>query len=229
MIIVVEGPSAVGKTTLLRHLPTSHVVSEDWSALGFPPEQWPDLDTSAGQAFGVRASSHRWKLLCDVEHQFGRAYADTDPLKLYYNFALALHGTRSRAQLAMTFELCRHAMKTEQLGFADRVVFLRATSATLRSRKQQDASRQRRRFDLHVELIDAFAHYYMLLEQIRPGTVTFYDTDQDGSTLPILSLPLSQHPPYARFDVHTFDALQEAVFHYLDAAKPRTAEHQAVR
>ena len=224
MIIVVEGPSAVGKTTLLRHLPTSHVVSEDWSALGFPPEQWPDLDTPAGQAFGVGASSHRWKLLCDVEHHFGSAYADTDPLKLYYNFALALHGTRSRALLEMTFEGCRHAMQTEQLGFADRVMFLQATAATLRSRKQQDASRQRRRFDLHVELIDAFAHYYMLLEQVRPGTVRFYDTDQGDSTPSILSHPLPPRPPYARYDLHTFDALREAVLHYLDTTKPRTME-----
>jgi hypothetical protein len=220
MIIVVEGPSAVGKTTLLRQLPASHVISEDWVALGFPPEQWPNLDTPAGQAFGVRASSHRWKLLCDVEHQFGSAYADTDPLKLYYQFALALHGTRSRAQLQTTFDYCRHALETEQLGFADTVVFLRASPATLRSRKQQDASRQRRRFDLHVELIDAFAHYYALLEQIRPGTVTFHDTDQDGTTATILSCPLPQHPPYARFDVHTFDALRDAVFHALDRVKP---------
>lgn len=224
MITVVEGPSAVGKTTLLHQLPTALIITEDWSALGFPPEQWPDLDTPEGQAFGVRASSHRWKLLCDVEHLFGSAYADTDPLKLYYNFALALHGTRSRAQLEMTFELCRHAIKTEQLGFADRVVFLRATAATLRSRKQQDASRQRRRFDLHMELIDAFAHYYMLLEQVRPGTVMFYDTDQGGSTPPILSHLLPQHPRYARYDLHTFDVLQEAVFHYLDATKPPTME-----
>jgi hypothetical protein len=222
MIVVVEGPSAVGKTTLVHHIPSSHVISEDWSALGFPPEQWPDLDTSAGQAFGVRASSYRWKLLCDVEHQFGNAYADTDPLKLYYNFALALQGTRSRAQLEMTFELCRHAMKAEQLGFADRVVFLWASAATLRSRKQQDTSRQRRRFDLHLALIDAFAHYYMLLEQVRPGTVTFYDTDQGKPTPSHLLQPPPQHPRYARYDLHTFDTLQEAVFHYLDVTKPRT-------
>jgi|SRR5215213_812250 len=220
MIIVVEGPSAVGKTTLLRQLPASHVIGEDWAALGFPPEQWPNLDTPAGQAFGVRASSHRWKLLCDVEHQFGSAYADTDPLKLYYQFALALHGTRSRAQLRTTFDYCRRALETEQLGFADIIVFLRASPATLRSRKQQDASRQRRRFDLHVELIDAFAHYYALLEQIRPGTVTFHDTDLDGTTSTILSRPLPQHPLYARFDVHTFDALQDAVFHALGRVKP---------
>jgi hypothetical protein len=224
MIIVVEGPSAVGKTTMLRLLPASHVVSEDWAALGFPPEQWPDLDTPAGQAFGVRASSHRWKLLCDVEHHYGSAYADTDPLKLYYNFALALHGIRSRAQLEMTFELCRHAMKTEQLGFADRVVFLQATTATLRLRKQQDAHRQRRRFGLHLELIDAFARYYMMLEQVRPGTVTFYDTEQGRSAPQIQSHLLPQHPQYARYDLRTFDALQEAVLHYFDTTRPRTRE-----
>lgn len=219
MIIVIEGPSAVGKTTSLRQFPTSQVVSEDWFALGFPPEQWPELDTSAGQAFGVRAAAHRWKLLCDGEHQFGTTYADTDPLKLYYNFALALHGTRSRAQLEITFDLCRQALKNEQLGFADHVVFLQATAATLRTRKQHDVTRLRRRFDLHVELIDSFAHYYMLLEQVRPGTVTFYDTDQDDRTPPLLLQHVPSSPQYARYDLQSFDALQKAVFHHLDTTK----------
>jgi len=224
MIMVVEGPSAVGKTTLLGQLPLSRVISEDWAALGFPAEQWPDLDTPAGQMFGVTASSHRWKLLCDVENQFGTAYADTDPLKLYYNFALALHGSRSRAQLWTTFEYCRHALETEQLGFADTVLFLRASPVTLWSRKQQDATRQRRRFELHVELIDGFALYYALLEQIRPGTVTFYDTDQDGSSPTLFSDTLPHRTRYARYDVHAFDALQEAIFHTLDAAQPRNTK-----
>lgn len=80
MITVVEEPSAVGKTTLLRQLPSHLVVSEDWAALGFPQETWPNLRTPQGQAFGVTLTAHRWQLLCEAEANYGIAYADTDPL-----------------------------------------------------------------------------------------------------------------------------------------------------
>jgi len=36
MISVIEGPSAVGKTTLAQSLSSQQVVTEDWDALGFP-------------------------------------------------------------------------------------------------------------------------------------------------------------------------------------------------
>ena len=98
--------------------------------------------------------------MCEAEVQYGTAYADTDPLKLYYNFALALYGLLSREQLLLTFQTYRQALAAEQIGFADAAVFLRASTQALWERKQQDTSRQRRNFNLHNQLVDAFTSYY---------------------------------------------------------------------
>ena len=218
MIIVVEGPSAVGKTTLLRQLRSNLVVSEDWAALGFPQETWPDLQTPDGQAFGVTLTAHRWKVLCESEENNGIAYADTDPLKLYYNFALVLHGSLSREQLLLTFQTYRQAMAVEQIGFADAVVFLHASTQTLWERKQQDATRRRRNFNKHNQLVDAFATYYTLLEQVRPGTVNMYDTNQHKVSSTILVQNNFTVQQYLRYDVHAFDILQQRLLEYIDTS-----------
>lgn len=218
MITVVEGPSAVGKTSLLHRLPSSQVITEDWATLGFPQETWPDLHTPEGQVFGVTLNSHRWKLLCAAEDRYSIAYADTDPLKLYYNFALALHGSLSRDQLLVTFRTCRQAMAEEHLGFADAIIFLYASPETLWARKQQDGSRRRGKFGLHVQLVDAFATYYMLLGQVRPGTVTMCDTDQHDISSMLLTQYVASVPHYQRYDIDTFDLLQQRVLDYLDTS-----------
>jgi hypothetical protein len=90
LLVAVEGPSAVGKTTFLRRaVPTESVVSEDWGAVGISRAAEPTEPLFLGaQKFWVDLNICRWELLLDVEARRGAAFVDTDPPKLYYNFAL---------------------------------------------------------------------------------------------------------------------------------------------
>lgn len=215
MISVIEGPSAVGKTTLAQSLPPRQVVMEDWDALGFPRASWPDLETPEGQVFGVELCAHRWAVMRRVEEQFGAAYGDTDPLKLYYDFALALYGHKTLAAFHAICERIAEAMREERLGFADRVLFLTASPMTLTARKQADPTRQRRNFALHLSISPGFARYYEILGSLRPGSVTVLDADHDVHARALAWLRQEQLSPHKRYDLNSFAQLREELMREL--------------
>lgn len=178
MLVAVEGPSAVGKTTLLGLVPAERVVGEEWEALGIPRGSGPAEPRGVdAQRFWVDLNARRWGLLLDCERRHGEAYADTDPLKLYYNFALTSLGEMPREVFAEGWRWTLRAMEERRLGFVDRVVYLRASPSKLAERKAGDASRRRGGFELHVRLGSAMEAYYAALERLRPGTVRWLDTE----------------------------------------------------
>lgn len=218
VIIAVEGPSAVGKTTLVRQLQPAQVVSEDWEALGFPRGTWPDLHTAEGQRVGTTMVARRWELLLATERQFGTAVADTDPLKLYYDFALAAEGIMLHEVFENAFRHARQAMADRRLGFADHVVFLWAAPATLQARKAADSTRRRGNFATNLQLATWFAVYYDAMNQVRPGTVHRVNTDHASAlamSAVVNSLPLL---PYARYDTAILDQLKHQLESRLVAA-----------
>ncbi|HEY4383504.1 MAG TPA: hypothetical protein VGN34_03375 [Ktedonobacteraceae bacterium] len=161
MIIVVEGPSAVGKTSLLRIFPASQVVGEEWEALGIPRGSGPEKPQSKeAQAFWVELHTRRWQKLLATETSLGNAYADTDPVKLYYNFALVKLGYMERDVFEEGFVQTEQAFLQSSLGFADHVIVLSAPPDVLLQRKNADASRQRGHFHLHARLGSLIKEYY---------------------------------------------------------------------
>lgn len=180
MIAVVEGPSAAGKTSALRPMPPELVVGEEWDALGIPRGSGPaEPRGRAAQRFWVDLNARRWDLLLEAEAAFGRAYADTDPLKLYYNFALVAVGAVAREVFEDGFRYTRTAMAARRLGFADHVILLSAPPEVLAARRAGDATRRRLNFDLHVRLGTPMDRYYAALDRLRPGTVHHIDAGRD--------------------------------------------------
>jgi hypothetical protein len=180
MIIVVEGPSAVGKTSLLRTFPASQVVGEEWEALGIPRGSGPEKPQSKDvQDFWVELHTMRWQKLLETKSSLGHAYADTDPVKLYYNFALVKRGYMEREVFERGFAQTEHAFLQSLLGFADHVIVLSAPPDILLQRKINDSSRHRSQFALHSHLGPLIEEYYTLLERLRPGTVHFIDATSD--------------------------------------------------
>ncbi len=65
MLVAVEGPSAVGKTTLLRRAaPAGSVVGEEWEAVGVSRAAEPAEPLShEAQGFWMDLKVRRWALL----------------------------------------------------------------------------------------------------------------------------------------------------------------------
>jgi len=89
VIIVVEGPSASGKTTWIQTHALDGVVAE--SALADPPE-----DASAAALFWAENGARRWEQAIATEQRAGISVCDTDPLKLHYGWSLWRIGAGSR-------------------------------------------------------------------------------------------------------------------------------------
>jgi hypothetical protein len=75
------------------------------------------------QKFWVDLNIRRWELLLDVEARRGAAFVDTDPPKLYYNFALVKVGELAYEVFEEQWRLSREAILERRLGFVDRGVY----------------------------------------------------------------------------------------------------------
>lgn len=187
---MVEGPSAVGKTPLLGEMPPEQVVGEE-------PLRTPD-GTSREETLphAVALNARRWNRLLEVEERHGCAYADGDPLKLYYDFARVSIGELDREAYETGWLLMERAMVEERIGFVDHVAYLFASPEALARRRAGDVTRRRRKFALHARLIHAMRAYYEALELIRPGTMRWLNAEED---LPeAIPSALREQSPYRR-------------------------------
>jgi hypothetical protein len=202
-LVVVEGPSAVGKTTLLKFVPADFVVGEE--VLRVPAGTGP-LESIP---YAVESSARRWERLLETEVQHGHAYADSDPLKLYYDFARVAIGELDRAVYEAGWRSMARAMGEGKVGFADSVVYLSASPTTLTERRNTDTRRRRGKFALHVRLVPAMRTYYAALEQIRPRTVRWLEAE-GAPQLEGLSAPEgSEGRMLNRYDVAALERLKQ--------------------
>jgi hypothetical protein len=165
VILVVEGPSAAGKTTWLSRCDPKLVVVE----LGRiePPHQsarekaqfWSDLNAA------------RWDRTLTVEASHSCALCDTDPLKLHYDYCRARAGVVAWSLFEAGVEACGVAIAERRLGIADLILCAIPDVETLDARQQGDATRTRRNFDLHREFGPALRDWYRTLETLDPGRV----------------------------------------------------------
>lgn len=213
MLIAVEGPSAVGKTTALQTLPPGQVLGEGWEIVGIARADMPtDASSREAQQFLMGVSARRWEQLLRREADCGHAYADTDPLKLHYGFATVAVGARPREDYEWSFRCAREAMVAGKLGFVDRVVLLTAPAEVLATRREQDrqeTGRRRGNFPLHQRLGPPLEAYYAVLERLRPGTIRVLGAEGDvrAAFAAELGRPPSRIAP--RYDVRTLDQLKE--------------------
>ncbi len=186
-------------------------------AVGVPRAAEPAEPLSLGaQRFWVDLNIRRWELLVDVEARRGMAYADTDPPKLYHNFALLKAGELPREVFEGQWRLSREAIQDCRLGFVDRVVYLKASEEALAGRKAGDASRIRRNFELHQSLIGAMEEYYATLEKVRPETVRWIESEGEVSRRSAIAALSREAPRRDRHDVALLDDLKAELDRILD-------------
>ncbi|MFI5492635.1 hypothetical protein [Actinoplanes sp. NPDC051859] len=196
MIIVVEGPTAAGKTSWCRGYAGRYVPEHQ--ATGREP-----TDAVALARHWVRAGMQRWSAALDLERADGVAFCDTDPVKLHYAWGMAALGLAPRAQFDRELAVTREAFRKHRLGFADTVLVSLPDTATLQQRRDGDHTRRRRNFAAHVQLREPLQHWYAALEQLSPGRVVW--------ELPVAGLPPGPQPRTDRCSVELLDAVVEAL------------------
>ena len=132
MIVVVEGPSAAGKTTWCpQHAPAA---VEEYAPTGAEPD---DSDLSAQAGYWTAVNSRRWAQARALEARTGIAVCDSAPVKLHYSWSLSRIGATPRARFEHELAQTRRAFATGALGLADLVLVSIPPPATLRKRPRR--------------------------------------------------------------------------------------------
>jgi hypothetical protein len=192
VIVVVEGPSAAGKTTWVEQNGGGSVVSEE-------PAEAPH-DPAEAARFWATHGSRRWARAVEIERTTGLAVCDTDPLKLHYAWSMWRIGAGTAEELERQVEAYRHAVGDRRLGFADRYLVTIPDGQTLASRRAADASRRRRNFEAHARLGQPLREWYSALDDVRPGSVAWH--------LDVEALHAGEPRP-GRYRLEDLDALLE--------------------
>lgn len=189
MIVVVEGPSASGKTTYATARGCAMVPENTGVA---PPA---DASPPERAEFWAHQNSARWKSALEVEESVGRVVCDTDPLKLHYDYSLHGIGLLDRPIVLAGVVACRRAIKARTLGIADLVLCCIPEARTLAGRKHLDTTRSRRNFEINARLGAPLREWYQALDATDPGRVQ-WDFPEHLPSAPIRD----------RYDVDLFDA-----------------------
>lgn len=163
-IICIEGPSAVGKTTLARALAErigAVAVPEVNQLFRRPPDEEP--------TWYLERQLDRWRLACGAEATGKVAVLDGDVFQpLWYGWAYGFLEPNSLHDLLAFY---RPLLLSGELDFPDAYFVLECSADELFRRKEQDATRTRRNFDRHLQLIGPQGRYFACLEATSPGLV----------------------------------------------------------
>ena len=197
MIIVVEGPSAAGKSTwIATHCRPATVISEA------PAAPAPDaaVDPEGAAAHWAAISAARWRAASQAEQRTGLAVCDTDPLKLHYVWSLWRTGHASRRQWHAELTATRQLFAGQRLGIADLILIEIPDAAALAARRRADPARRRRNFDLHAQLSGPLRDWYHAVAQLDPSRVRW--------ELPATGIPAATSGPREdRTGTAVFDTL----------------------
>ena len=168
-VVCLEGPSAVGKTTLAAALARecgARVVPE-LDAASPPP-----IPQSA--AWFVEQSAARWRRARAEAASVPFVVLDGDPFKgLWYNWVYAEEGWQDVNVLAPRY---RAHIERHALAFPDLYVLLDADESQLRRRREADTTRRRRNFEKHLRLVEPLRRYFDALREAAPARVLLLDT-----------------------------------------------------
>ena len=190
MIVAVEGPSAVGKTTWLRQsVPAGHIIPEHGRI------EIPSGRVGDEAAFWAELNAERWQHAVVVDASTGHAFCDGDPLKLHYDYGLARIGLLPWEHFEADVAACRREIRRRRLGIVDVVLCSIPDSGTLDERKRGDRTRRRSNFAVNRRLGPALHDWYSTLEELDPERIRW----SFPTTAPEVQ-------PRDRFDLELYDA-----------------------
>jgi hypothetical protein len=168
VIIVVEGPSGAGKTTWCRTHGGANALLE-----ALPDHAKVPTDPQDAARFWVERNVARWQEVFEREKRDGLVIVDTDPFKLHFVWTLYKTGQVSEIEWTMQRDVARAAFAAGRYALADLFLVSDVDNATLRARRDADASRTRSNFERHVQLADGLMRWYSAIDRLEPGRVVF--------------------------------------------------------
>lgn len=180
MIICLEGPSAVGKTTTCAALAEqvgAFVVPEVNALFARPVEASPN--------WYLECQAARWEIAQRQQEQHGLAVLDGDLFQpLWYNWAFASAGYQDLEALSRFF---RPLIEAGLIGFPDYYFCLMTSENELRRRRDADETRTRRSFDAHLKLVQVQPRYFGAMSRLAPGMVHFVEAESAETNLRSIS------------------------------------------
>lgn len=157
MIVVVEGPSAAGKTTwCARHAPR-------WSP---EPGRGPIEQV-------LRHQVERWRQAV-VDDAAGEVVVlDGDPFKLYFSWAEWRLGRITAPEWEARVDVARGHFLSGDHGLADLVLYSDPGEDELRRRKVGDHTRSRRNFERHTAMRRYVRRWYEAVAHLDPTRVVW--------------------------------------------------------
>jgi len=143
MIVVVEGPSAAGKTTWCRRH-ADHWLPE--------PGRWPMDEVLAYQR-------RRWREALRGDAAGEVVVLDGDPFKLYYTYARWCLGEITGDGWAAEVARVRPLVAAGDHGLADVILYADPGEAELARRRDGDPTRTRRNFARHTAMRPALRRW----------------------------------------------------------------------
>jgi hypothetical protein len=170
MIVVVEGPSAAGKTTWCRtHFPDQTVWEHSVSNAVRAPDR--EKNPVGAAEYWADFNRSRWLLALEMEAEHGFAICDTDPFKLHYVCSLWRIGNGERHDWDYEAAINREMFAAGEIGIADIALVSLPDIDKLRRRKSGDASRRRGHFELHAHLTEPLREWYQAIATEDPARV----------------------------------------------------------
>jgi deoxyadenosine/deoxycytidine kinase len=168
-IICLEGASAVGKTTTAKALENVGALAvAEVNQLFKRPE-----NESAEWYFERQVE--RWSLAQKQKNFYSLIVLDGDPFQpLWYNWA---YDFANRQDLDFMERFYKPRIRNETIGFPDLYFILSAGEVELRRRQTGDASRQRRGFEWHLQMIEPQQRYFRAMREFSPNRVFFLETE----------------------------------------------------
>lgn len=115
----------------------------------------------------------RWAQVLDCERRDGLVIVDTDPFKLPFVWTLLRTGLITEIEWTLQREVAQEGFAAGRYVLADLFVVADIDLATLRARRNADASRTRGNFERQAAVRQMDRRWYSAVDRLDPGRVTF--------------------------------------------------------
>lgn len=170
MILCLEGPSAVGKSTLALS------IAEEIDGAVIP-----EVNKLFERPFPVEPEWYlqrqvaRWALASKYWTQGKAPILDGDPFQpLWYNWVYAKEGIWQSLDFLSSFY--EPLITAGKIRFPDQYFVLNVELKTLSSRQANDPNNKRSRFLKHLDFIEPQKRYFNEMNRLSPGKVNFVST-----------------------------------------------------